>query len=83
MDVSRDAIQDEKRGLIYNARIRLDCTHTGMLHPNKAARNSPMLCKNVGPGMSVQAEIRTGSRRIIQYLLSPISKAVDEAGRER
>jgi hemolysin D len=33
--------------------------------------------------MSVQAEIKTGKRRIIQYLLSPISKAMDEAGRER
>ena len=33
--------------------------------------------------MSVQAEIKTGKRRIIQYLLSPISQAVNEAGRER
>jgi hemolysin D len=33
--------------------------------------------------MSVQAEIKTGKRRIIQYLLSPISQALSEAGRER
>jgi hemolysin D len=33
--------------------------------------------------MAVQAEIRTGERRIIQYLLSPIAKSIDEAGRER
>jgi hemolysin D len=33
--------------------------------------------------MAVQAEIRTGSRRIIQYLLSPLSKSLQEAGRER
>jgi hemolysin D len=33
--------------------------------------------------MAAQAEIRTGSRRILQYLLSPISKSLDEAGRER
>jgi hemolysin D len=31
----------------------------------------------------VQAEIKTGERRIIQYLLSPIMQALDEAGRER
>jgi hemolysin D len=37
----------------------------------------------LGPGMAVQAEIRTGTRRIIQYLLSPIMKTVEEAGRER
>jgi hemolysin D len=33
--------------------------------------------------MAVQAEIKTGSRRIIQYLLSPLSKSLQEAGRER
>lgn len=33
--------------------------------------------------MSVQAEIKTGQRRIMQYLLSPISQAMSEAGRER
>jgi hemolysin D len=33
--------------------------------------------------MTVQAEIRTGTRRIIDYLLSPLAKTVSEAGRER
>jgi hemolysin D len=33
--------------------------------------------------MAVQAEIKTGTRRIIQYLLSPLAKSVQEAGRER
>ncbi|MET3845246.1 hypothetical protein [Bradyrhizobium sp. OAE829] len=37
----------------------------------------------LGPGLSVQAEIKTGQRRVIQYLLSPIMQALDEAGRER
>jgi len=37
----------------------------------------------VGPGLQVQAEIKTGERRIIDYLLSPIVKTLDEAGRER
>jgi hemolysin D len=37
----------------------------------------------IGPGMRVQAEIRTGRRRIIQYLLSPLMSATSEAGRER
>jgi len=41
------------------------------------------LCDRITPGMSVQAEIMTGERRIIQYLLSPISQTVSEAGRER
>jgi hemolysin D len=71
--ISRDAVQDEQRGLVYTARIRL-------------ASNRIMIGERpqaIGPGMAVQAEIRTGQRRIIQYLLSPISARVSEAGRER
>jgi hemolysin D len=59
----------------YAARIRLRC---GPSDP----RRTP-LCARIQPGMAAQAEIKTGSRRIIDYLLSPISKAVSEAGRER
>lgn len=88
--ISRDAIdlaqrpagsiQDERgkpqqQGLVYAAKIRLDCS-------SEASQRSG-LCDRVQPGMSVQAEIKTGRRRIIQYLLSPISQAVNEAGRER
>ena len=35
------------------------------------------------PGMMVSAEIRTSRRRVISFILSPLSKAVHEAGRER
>jgi hemolysin D len=71
--ISRDAIQDEKLGLIYAARIRLERRTIRV-----GNRDEP-----IGPGLAVQAEIKTGERRIIQYLLSPISEAVSEAGRER
>jgi hemolysin D len=37
----------------------------------------------IRPGMRVSAEIRTGQRRVIEYLLSPVMQAVKEAGRER
>ena len=92
--ISRDAIdlsqapagsrQDERgrptqQGLVYAARIRLDCSSVS---PKRTPSRAP-LCDRVQPGMSVQAEIKTGRRRIIDYLLSPISKAMDEAGRER
>ncbi len=33
--------------------------------------------------MRVTAEIRTGGRKVIDYLLSPIMQAVKEVGRER
>jgi len=71
--ISRDAIQDEKMGLVYATRIRLDRNFISI-----GGRRQP-----IGPGMAVQAEVKTGERRIIQYLLSPISQTVAEAGRER
>lgn len=61
--------------LAYMARIKLLC---GQDIPDR----SP-LCDRVQPGMSAQAEIKTGERQIIQYLLSPIAKTTSEAGRER
>jgi hemolysin D len=38
---------------------------------------------SLGPGMAVTVEIKTGSRRIINYLLSPLVKYKNEALRER
>jgi len=35
------------------------------------------------PGMQVAAEIHLGQRSVIEYLLSPIQKVAQEAGRER
>jgi hemolysin D len=37
----------------------------------------------ISPGMNVTAEIKTGQRRIIEFLLSPIVKAGKESLRER
>ena len=83
--ISRDAVQQEAEanpadpakskpaGLVYNARIRLSRNWIAV-----AGARQP-----IGAGLAVQAEIKTGQRRIIQYLLSPIAKTVDEAGRER
>jgi hemolysin D len=39
--------------------------------------------EKIRAGMRVSAEIKTGDRRVIQYLLSPVMQAVQEAGRER
>lgn len=37
----------------------------------------------IAPGMQVVAEINQGKRSVLEYLLSPVQKAVSEAGRER
>ena len=38
---------------------------------------------NLSPGMNITAEIKTGKRRIIEFLLSPVQRAGSESLRER
>jgi hemolysin D len=38
---------------------------------------------NLSPGMAVTVEIRTGTRRIISYLLSPLARYTHDSLRER
>jgi hemolysin D len=71
--VSDDAINDEKKGLIYATRLKLDRT---------AIRVEDRMV-NLAPGMAVTAEIKTGSRRVIEYFLSPLLQYKDESLRER
>ena len=58
----------------YKARIALDQQYlqspTGQRLP-------------AGAGMQVAAEIHQGHRTVLEYLLSPVAKAVQEAGREK
>jgi hemolysin D len=37
----------------------------------------------LSPGMAVTAEVTTGKRRLIEYVLSPVMEHVKESGRER
>jgi hemolysin D len=37
----------------------------------------------ISPGMNVTAEIKTGRRRVIEFLLSPVQKMGKESLRER
>lgn len=71
--VSGDAIQDEKRGLVYAARVKLQRTTLNV--DGKTVKLSP--------GMAVTAEIKTGKRRVIEYFLSPLMQYGNESLRER
>lgn len=71
--ISSDAVEDERLGLVYAARIRLDRASI-----DRGDRVVPLT-----PGMAVTADIRTGGRSIMSYLISPIDEARQEAGRER
>jgi hemolysin D len=63
----------DDQGPVYAARISLD--RSRMQIEDKVV--------NLSPGMAVTAEIKTGERRIISYLLSPLRKYRQEALRER
>jgi len=73
LNVSEDAIEDEKRGLIYSSRIRLKSDQI-KINGRQVA---------LSPGMSVTAEIKTDRRRVIDYVLSPLQQHIDESMRER
>lgn len=72
--ISPDAIVDERRGLVFPVRVRLKTHELRM-----GAGERPVL----QPGMAATVEVVTGRRRVIDYLLSPIARAVQTAGRER
>ena len=59
--------------LNYSARISLD--RTSMVIDDKVV--------NLSPGMAVTAEIKTGSRTVLSYLLSPLLRYRQEVLRER
>jgi hemolysin D len=71
--VSRDAIQDEKRGLIYSVKVM----------PEQVTMRINGREVILSPGMSVNIEIKTGSRRIIEYVLSPLLQHGRESLNER
>ena len=71
--VSRDAVLDENQGWIYPARFNLKTTE--ILVGDKYV--------TLSPGMSVTVEIKTGKRRMIQYLLAPLQEYQSESLKER
>jgi len=71
--ISTDAVDDKKLGSVYIARVAL--LRVSM---DRGDQVVPL-----GPGMTATADIRTGKRSIMSYLISPIDKARREAARER
>jgi len=68
-----DSSEPEGQELLYAARISLDQA--------KMQIDDRML--NLAPGMAVTIEIKTGTRRIIEYLMSPLLRYRQESLRER
>ena len=70
---SDDARGSKGQELNYSARISLDRTQMQI--------DDRMV--NLSPGMAATVEIKTGSRTILGYLLSPLLRYRQEALRER
>jgi hemolysin D len=73
VDLSNDAVVDEARGLVYKMRVLMGQT---VMRVND--RSVPL-----SPGMTVTVEAKTGTRRMIEYFLSPLLRYADESVRER
>jgi hemolysin D len=71
--VSADAVTDEKRGAIFPAVLTLKQASLDVEGKRIA----------LAPGMNLSAEVKTGRRRVIDYLLSPVLRATTESLRER
>jgi hemolysin D len=72
--VTADAVTDDKKGVsYYPATITLAAKD--MLIDGKRV--------NLSPGMNITAEIKTGHRRVIEFLLSPVQRVGSESLRER
>lgn len=71
--VTADAVTDEKKGSYYPAILTLN-----QKDMNIDGKRVPL-----SPGMALTAEIKTGKRRVIEYLLSPVQRAGNESLRER
>lgn len=71
--VSADALIDEKRGAIFAASLTLGTSQLQVDGRNVA----------LAPGMNITAEIMTGKRQVIDYLLSPFREALSESLTER
>ncbi len=71
--LSDDAVPIEDLGLAYTASISLAAS---------AIRVDGRDVK-LSPGMAVTVEVKTGKRRVIEYLLSPLLRYKSESARER
>jgi len=71
--ISRDAVQDKELGLVYVATIALDRNFI-----DADGRRYVLT-----PGLAATVDVKTGTRRIISYLISPLQTSIAQAGHEK
>lgn len=73
VDISADTIEDEKKNSFYRVRLRT--------YESELKRKGEVL--PIIPGMVATADILTGQKTVMQYLLKPFFKTLDNAMNER
>ena len=86
--VSADAVVDDKRQASAGGSGNSSGSANNAIFPatlmlGKGSINIEGKQVRLSPGMNITAEIKTGKRRVIDYLLSPIQQAGNESLRER
>ncbi len=67
--ISPDSFEDERYGLVYKMKVKF----------NEKAMNIEGKEVALNSGMSVIVEVKTGERRVIEFLLEPLVKYLSEA----
>jgi len=73
VNISHDAVEDEKRGLVYKTRIK----------PEKTTMQVNGKEIKLSSGMAISAEVNIGERRLIEYILTPLLRYKNESLKER
>ena len=73
VDLSNDAVADERRGLVYKMRV--------LMKQSEIEVNGRSV--TLSPGMTVSVESKTGTRKMIEFFLSPLLRHAQESARER
>lgn len=71
--VYKDAVENEQTGLTYPSRVTMA----------KTVMNVDGTAVNLTPGMNITVEVKTGKRRMIDYILAPLQRYQDESLREQ
>ena len=71
--ISNDAAKDENIGFVFPARLQITDARINNYGENM----------RIKPGMVLSVEIKTGKRRLIDYVLSPLRSAVNDSAKER
>ncbi len=72
-DISNDAVTDEEKGLVYAGRV---------LMKRSVIQVGEKQVK-LTPGMAVTVEVKTGKRRLIEFIMSPLLRYKEESMGER